>query len=164
MYGRISAAPSAQFSPTASGRACRTEFQNASVVWPDSVRPDASVIVPDTMIGRRVPMRSKDWSIANSAALALSVSKTVSTSKRSTPPSTRPSIASPYAATSSSKLTLRKPGSLTSGEIVAVRLVGPSAPATKRGLSGVLVVQASAHSRAIRAAARLMSRTLVSSR
>ena len=32
---------------------------------------------------------------------------------------------------------LRAPGSLTSGEIDAVRLVGPSTPATKRGLSGV---------------------------
>ena len=29
------------------------------------------------------------------------------------------------------------PGSLTSGDIDAVRLVGPSDPATKRGLSGV---------------------------
>jgi len=28
------------------------EFQNASVVWPDKVRPDASLIVPETMIGR----------------------------------------------------------------------------------------------------------------
>ncbi len=109
-------------------------------------------------------MRSKYASIANSAALALSVSKTVSTSSRSTPPSTRPSIASVYAATSSSKLTLRNPGSLTSGEIVAVRLVGPSAPATKRGLSGVFAVQASAHSRAIRAAARLISRTCLRAR
>ena len=55
MYGRISAAPSAQLRPTASGRTWRTEFQNASGVWPDSVRPDASVIVPETMIGRRAP-------------------------------------------------------------------------------------------------------------
>ena len=30
-YGRSSSAPSAQFSPMASGRTCRTEFQNASV-------------------------------------------------------------------------------------------------------------------------------------
>ena len=33
-----------------------------------------------------------------------------------------------------SKVTARKPGLLTSGEIEAVRLVGPSAPATKRRL------------------------------
>ena len=49
MYGRISAAPSAQLRPTASGCAWRTEFQNASGVWPDSVRPEASVIVPETI-------------------------------------------------------------------------------------------------------------------
>ena len=52
-YGRISPAPSAQLSPTASGRACRTEFQNASVTCPDRVRPDASVIVPEMMTGQR---------------------------------------------------------------------------------------------------------------
>ena len=34
-------------------------------------------------------------------------------------------------------MTLRKPGLLTSGEIDAERLVGPIAPATKRGRSGV---------------------------
>ena len=34
----------------------RTEFQNASGVWPDSVRPDASVIVPETITGQRRPV------------------------------------------------------------------------------------------------------------
>ena len=34
-------------------------------------------------------------------------------------------------------MTLRKPGSLTSGDIDAVRLVGPIAPATKRGSPGL---------------------------
>ena len=163
MYGRISAAPSEQLMPTASGRTCRTEFQNASVVCPDSVRPEASVIVPDTITGKRRPHRSKQDSSANSAALPFSVSKIVSTRKRSAPPSARLSIASEYEATSSSKRTLRAPGSLTSGEIDAVRLVGPSAPATKRGLAGVRAVQASAHSRASRAAAALISRTLPAS-
>ena len=37
--GRISSTPSAQFMPTASGRACETEYQNASTVCPESVRP-----------------------------------------------------------------------------------------------------------------------------
>src|SRR6266540_3014007 len=143
-YGRISAAPSAQFSPTASGRVWRTEFQNASVVWPESVRPDASVIVPDTMIGQRRCDRSKNASSAASAALAFSVSNTVSTRKRSTPPSASASIASPYDAASRSNVTLRAPGSLTSGEIDAVRFVGPSAPATKRGLSGVFALRRAA--------------------
>ena len=40
-----------------------------------------------------------------------------------------------------SKVTLRAPGSFTSGEIESVRLVGPMEPATKRGLSGVFAVQ-----------------------
>ena len=53
---------------------------------------------------------------------------------------------------------LRCPGSLTSGEIDAVRLVGPSAPATKRGRSGVWAVISSHTSRASRADARFISR------
>jgi len=76
-----------------SGRTCWIEFQNASVVCPDSVRPDASVIVPETITGRRCPTRSENVSSANSAALPLSVSKIVSTRKRSAPPSARFSIA-----------------------------------------------------------------------
>ena len=90
-------------------------------------------MVPDTITGQRRSRSSKSVSRAKIAALALSVSKIVSTSSRSAPPSTRPAACSTYAATSSSKLMLRKPGSLTSGEIDAVRLVGPSPPATKRG-------------------------------
>ena len=53
--GRSCLPPSAQLSPTTAGRACRMEFQNASVVWPDRVRPEASVIVPETMMGRSMP-------------------------------------------------------------------------------------------------------------
>jgi len=65
--------------------------------------------------------------------------------------------------TSSSKRTLRAPGSLTSGEIDAVRFVGPRAPATNRGFVGVRAVHALAHSRATRAAAALSSLTCPSS-
>ena len=150
MYGRISAAPSAQLRPTASGRTWRTEFQNASGVCPDSVRPDASVIVPDTMSGRRRPARSKYALDREQRRLGVQrvehgldqqqVGAAVD-QRRRRPRRTR--------ATSSSNVTLRAPGSLTSGEIDAVRLVGPSAPATKRGWSGVRAVQRSAHSRAI---------------
>ena len=32
---------------------CETEIKNASVVWPDSVLPLASVMVPDTITGTR---------------------------------------------------------------------------------------------------------------
>ncbi len=35
------------------GGACATEFQKASVVWPESVRPLASVMVPEIMTGTR---------------------------------------------------------------------------------------------------------------
>ena len=44
-------------------------------------------MVPEMMSGRRAPRSSKSRSIAKSAALAFSVSKIVSTSSRSTPPS-----------------------------------------------------------------------------
>ena len=87
-YGRIRVAPSAQFRPMVIGLAWRTEFQKASTVWPDRIRPDASVTVPEIITGRREPCSSKKVSIANSAAFAFSVSKMVSTRKKSTPPST----------------------------------------------------------------------------
>ena len=101
-YGRISRAPRAQLSPTSNGRAWRTEFQKASVVCPDRVRPDASVMVPLMTTGQRRPRSVKTWSTAEMAALALRVSKIVSMMTRSAPPSSRPRVASEYAATSSS--------------------------------------------------------------
>ena len=76
------------------GLAWRTEFQKASVVWPVSVRPLASVIVPEIAMGNRVPVESKASSQAKIAALALSVSKTVSIIIRSTSPSISASAAS----------------------------------------------------------------------
>jgi hypothetical protein len=114
-------------------------------------------MVPETMSGRRKPRSSNRTSIAYSAAFALSVSKTVSTSSRSTPPSSSARAASWYAATSASKLILRNPGSLTSGEMDAVFEVGPRAPATKRWRDGSRCCASAAASRARRAAARLMS-------
>ena len=86
--GRSCLAPSAQFKPTERGRAWRTEFQKASGVCPESVRPEASVIVPEIMTGSRAPRASKSSSIAKSAAFAFNVSKIVSTRIRSTSPST----------------------------------------------------------------------------
>ena len=57
-YARASrSAPSAQFSPTETGAAWRTEFQNASGVWPDSSRPERSVMVPETITGTLDPAR-----------------------------------------------------------------------------------------------------------
>ena len=43
--------PSAQLSPTMSGSAWRMLCQNASTVWPDSVRPEASTMVPEMISG-----------------------------------------------------------------------------------------------------------------
>ena len=93
-YGRRSVAPSAQLRPTTSGRTWRTLFQNASVVWPERVRPLASVMVPEIQTGQRRPCSSKSVSRAKIAALALRVSKIVSTSSRSAPPSTSPRASS----------------------------------------------------------------------
>ena len=146
--------------PIDRGRAWRTEFQNASGVCPESVRPEASVIVPEIMIGRRSPDRSKYSSIAKSAALAFNVSKIVSTRRMSAPPSTSAATASRYASFTWSKLTARKPGSFTSGESDSVRFMGPSTPATKRGFAGVCAVNSSATARASRAASRFSSPTI----
>ena len=95
MYGRSCVPPSAQFKPTTAGRAWRIEFQNASVVCPESVRPEASVMVPDTMIGRSTPSSSNTSRTAYSAALAFKVSKMVSIRMMSAPPSMRARVASP---------------------------------------------------------------------
>ena len=82
--------PSAQLSPTMNGSAWRMLCQKASTVWPDSVRPEASTIVPETITGRRSPISSKRSASAEIAAFALSVSKIVSMRRMSAPPSTRP--------------------------------------------------------------------------
>ena len=50
---------------------CETEIKNASVVWPDSVLPLASVMVPDTITGTGFPVSSNNSWIANKAALGL---------------------------------------------------------------------------------------------
>ena len=73
-----------------SGSAWRMLCQNASTVWPDRVRPEASTIVPEMISGTRSPISSKsDWTAAI-AAFALSVSKIVSIRRMSAPPSMRP--------------------------------------------------------------------------
>ena len=59
MYCLSSFDPSAQFSPTLMGFAWRTEFQKASVTCPESVRPLASVIVPEIMMGTSRPCSSR---------------------------------------------------------------------------------------------------------
>ena len=56
----------------ASGFACATELMKASTVWPDSVLPLASVIVPEIIKGTRTPSWSNACSMANIPALAFS--------------------------------------------------------------------------------------------
>ena len=148
--GRISFAPRAQLSPIAAGFACRTEFQNASTVCPDKVLPLASVIVPEMNIGISHFRFSNKSNKANKAALQLSVSNTVSTKNRSTPPSKSPRACSLYAEARSSKVIFRYPGLFTSGLMDAVRLVGPIAPATYLGSSVNLLAAVFAISTALR--------------
>ena len=90
MWARISLAPSAQLSPIENGAAWRTEFQNAAGVWPESSRPERSVMVPEIITGTPTPSASMTSAMAAIAALALSVSKMVSISRRSAPPSISP--------------------------------------------------------------------------
>ena len=66
------------------------------------------------------------------AALALSVSKIVSISSRSTPPSASAWICSAYAAVTSSNVTARYAGSSTRGDSDSVTFSGPTEPATNR--------------------------------
>ncbi len=94
-WGRIAAAPSAQLRPTVKGLAWRTECQKAVGVWPESVRPERSVIVPEIMTGRRMPFSRKISSQAKIAALAFKVSKMVSIRMMSAPPSINPRSWSP---------------------------------------------------------------------
>ncbi len=77
-----------------SGLACSIAVQNASTVCPDSVRPDRSTMVTEIHSGRS----GATSRAAAMAALAFRVSKIVSTSSRSTPPSASAVICSAYAA------------------------------------------------------------------
>ena len=90
----MSSAPKEQLSPMLKGAAWASVSQNASTVWPLSMRPARSVTVPEMRIGSRVPEASNISSSATRAALAFSESKIVSSRMRSTPPSIRASAAS----------------------------------------------------------------------
>src|SRR5918994_957973 len=122
--GRISVAPSEQFTPTISGFACSTEYQKASTVCPDRLRPLRSIAVNEIQRGTS----GATSSAAAIAALALSVSKIVSIRRRSTPPSTRPRICSAYASTTWSNVAARYVGSSTRGETERETLRGPLEP------------------------------------
>ena len=156
--GRMSAAPSAQLTLTASSFAWLIELKNASTVWPDSVRPERSGMVTLAITGTRLTPLANTSSNANSAALQFSVSRWVSVRIRSTPPSIRARVCSANASTSSRNVTVRAPGSLTSGDSDALLVVGPIEPATNRGLPSSRSAWSAAR-RATCAAATLSART-----
>ncbi len=87
-------------------------------------------MVPDIITGNSIFSDSNSHFIAKIAAFAFNVSKIVSTIIKSTPPLINPRVASRYATTNLSNETLRKAGSLTSGDMDAVLFVGPKTPAT----------------------------------
>src|SRR6266702_3741188 len=103
------------------------ESQNASTVCPERVRPDRST--NNEIQSGRAGATSR---AAAMAAFAFSVSKIVSISSRSTPPSASAAICSAYDALTWSKVTARKAGSSTLGETERVTLSGPTEPATNR--------------------------------
>ena len=70
-WARISRAPSAQLRPIVKGLAWRSEYQKAAGVWPESVRPDRSVIVPEIMTGNRSPLASKTSSMRKQCRLGV---------------------------------------------------------------------------------------------
>ena len=57
--------------PTENGLRCRIEYQNASGVWPDSVRPERSVIVPEIIIGSSTPFSSNTSSVGKARRLGV---------------------------------------------------------------------------------------------
>ena len=146
--GRISVAPSEQLTPTTNGSACSTEYQNASTVCPDRLRPLLSIAVNEIQRGTS----GATSSAAAIAAFALSVSKIVSIRSRSTPPSTSPRICSAYASTTWSNVAERYVGSSTRGDTESATLSGPIDPATHAGRP-----TSSAARRARRAPSRLIS-------
>jgi hypothetical protein len=81
-------APSEQLTPTISGLACSTESQNASAVCPERLRPLRSIAVKESQRGSS----GATSAAATIAAFAFSVSKIVSTSRMSTPPSASAAI------------------------------------------------------------------------
>ena len=85
----MNSGPVAQFIPNASGFACRSDAHMASTVWPASIVPIGS-IVTEMMNGTSLPISFESLRTARMAALMFRVSWQVSTSSKSTPPSTRP--------------------------------------------------------------------------
>ncbi len=103
-----------------------TEFQKASVVWPERVRPLASVIVPEIMTGTDSAALLQQFVDGEECGLGVERVEIVSTSSRSTPPSSRPRLFG-VGLFEFVEGGVAAPGSLTSGESEALRLVAPIA-------------------------------------
>jgi hypothetical protein len=102
------------------GLAWRTEFQNASAVWPDSVRPEASVMVPEIITGSAAFVFEE---LLDREDGGLGVQRVEDGLDQQQVGAARGGVRNrPPAA---SKVTLRKPGSFTSGDSEQVREVGP---------------------------------------
>ena len=84
-------APKAQLKPTDKIGIWEIEIKKASAVCPDKVLPEASVMVPLTIMGTSIWRSSFTSSMANKAAFAFKVSKIVSTNSKSAPPSNKAS-------------------------------------------------------------------------
>ena len=159
IYGISLSAPNPQFNPTDNGRACATEATNASNVWPDSVRP-FSVSVTETIMGTSRPDKSIMSSAALIAAFALSVSKTVSISRTSTPPLTNAEIWSRYALYNTSQVRA-SPSPAKEAAIESDLFVGPTEPATHTVRPGFDCMKASASVLAILAPSKFICEAYV---
>ncbi len=133
------------------------EAINASMLCADRVLPLASLNVADTINGMETPLFSNTSKAAARAALATSVSNTVSIRSKSTLPSSKPSICRTYICINSSYVCRRYSGSSTEGENDAELPVGPKTPATNAYASGWFCSYSSTAALAISAAARFKS-------
>ena len=130
MWARSWAAPNEQLRPIDSGRAWRTEAQKLSIEWPERLRPERSVIVIDSMIGR------SGVDAAGGMDRGLGVQRVehgLDQHEVDAALEQRLDLLD-IDVRHVSKSISRKPGSLTSGDSDRVLLVGPIAPATKRFL------------------------------
>ena len=146
--------------PMISGLACITDSTKASIVCPESVRPEASDMVIDTCSSGLVAIGSVTSANAARAALRFRVSKHVSMIIPSAPLSKRVFICSWYAVAISSNVTLRAAGSLTSSLMDSMRLVGPTSPMTYRLLVSPAAAISSTAWRASLTASRFISSTI----
>ena len=157
MYGRICWAPKAQFRPTLNGRACSDrDIERVERL----ARERPSTAIGD---GRRdhqwnsTPRASNSSCIPAIAALAFSVSKIGFEQQQVDAAVDQPAHLLAIRLPNLRECRRPNAGLLTSGEIESVRLVGPIAPATKRGRSGVFAVHSSAALRPAAAASTFSS-------